>query len=109
LDVIYQGEFDENLINSTKCKEFYETPEEGERITYYANSAPEDGFSCSIRKISKGKTDSRGSVYWDFYKPSEGFSPEILLFVEMDSTDGFITITKGSEISPNDISVFNQS
>jgi hypothetical protein len=110
----WDGEFEESIQEAVKCKEFYKNNEDGSKLTYTSLKAGEKGFNCETSSVKKGDTDLQvyHSTYWDFFRkpdPSLGeiSTEDIILFVEIDNNDGYITMLEGSLIPSKSLTVFN--
>lgn len=112
MKILWSGEFEEDIQEAVKCKEFYQNLDDGTKITFYALNAGESGFHCDIKSIdSLNYLKYEEIKYWDFFRKPDFMKGEttiedILLFVEIDQTDGYISIWEGSLIPYNDVKVY---
>ena len=115
MKLIFEGEFEEDLQDAAKCKEFIKTNEDGSKIIYECLHAGKEGWNADLEiiKLNKGRT-SRNVKYWDFFRESsinlnELFSGQVFLFVEIDQDDGFTTIWEGHIILNNEIKIYHKN
>jgi hypothetical protein len=115
MKIFYEGEFDEGIQDAAKCKEFIKTNEDGSQIIFEALKSGKEGWNSSLKIIkSDGSEDRRNIKYWDFFreadiKLNELFSGQVFLFVEIDQSDGFITMWEGHQILNSDIKTYHKS
>lgn len=110
LHKMYSGEFDEDVLDAAKCKEFYKGIDSEKRITYFALVGGKNGYFARILSAKSMRT--RQLTYWDFTrKPDPDLgeigSDDIFLFVEVEEGSGFITMWEGPMISKSAVTVIN--
>lgn len=106
LDIYYESEFKEEILDAVKHKTFKIDEEDGTHIEYQTLNSGEDGFLCEQRIVSKDKDfiQKEEAKYWDFYRDVNEDVTE-LFFVEVNEETGWIMMLKGFAISEYNIEI----
>jgi hypothetical protein len=106
LEIYYESEFKEEILDAVKHKTFKIDEEDGTHIEYQTLNTGESGVVCDQKIVSKDKDSilEEHATYWDFYRDvNEGVTE--LFFVEVNEETGRIMMLKGFAISEYDIEI----
>lgn len=106
LDIYYESEFKEEILDAAKHKIFKIDDEDGTHIEYQTSNTGESGLACDQKIVSKDKDSiiEEHATYWDFYRDANEAIQE-LFFVEINEETGWIMMFKGFAISEYEIEI----
>ena len=112
LHKMYEGEFDEDILDAAKCKEFNKNDEGKKEVKFFALRGGKEGYEPSVKSAATQK--NRELRYWDFSrKPDpelgELSANDIFLFVEVDGSNGWITMWEGPMIDGSQINAIDRA